>query len=279
MRSEIERIARESGAARVAAACYDYETETAWSYQGDRWFHAASTIKVAILVALFDAVEQGRFTLDSRLHVRNRFLSAVHEEPYRVETSRDANSAVHAAVGKMLKLHELALHMITTSSNLATNLLLDLVGVKAAQATLERLGLTGLALRRGVEDERAFEAGINNEVTASGLVRLFRLIHDERAFPKEASERMREILFRQEFRSGIPAGLPEKVRQEARVANKTGEISTIAHDAGLVFLPNRKPYVVAILTEWAPEAEGRQEAVARISRVIFDNLTETDTSA
>lgn len=274
MRNEIERIRKECGALHIAAALHDYETQTAWSYQGDRWFHAASTIKVAILVSLFDAVDQGRFDLSQRLHVRNRFLSAEHEEPYRVASDRDANSAVHDAIGKLMKLEELAFHMITTSSNLATNLLLDVIGVEHAQETLKRLGIRGVALRRGVEDERAFEAGINNEVTANGLLQLFCLIQEERAFSQEASHKMREILLQQAFRSGIPAGVPEDVRPEAQFAHKTGEISTVAHDAGLVFLPNRKPYAVAILTEWEPEAEGRKEAVARVSRVVYEHVVE-----
>lgn len=279
MRKEIERIGRDASARHLAAAFYDYETRTAWSYNGDRWFHAASTIKVAILVALFDAVAQGRFELKSRLHVRNRFLSAVHEEPYRVTTNRDANSAVHAAIGKMMKLHELAHHMITTSSNLATNLLLDLIGVEAAQGTLRRLGIQGVALRRGVEDERAFEAGINNEVTADGLNQLFRLIHEEQTFSPEATRQMRDILFQQAFKSGIPAGLPEKLRADAKIAHKTGEISTVAHDAGLVFLPNRRPYVAAILTEWDNDASTRQETVAQVSRAIYTYLVEPEDPA
>jgi beta-lactamase class A len=279
LRKEIERIGRESGAKKVAAAFYDYETRTAWSYCGDRWFHAASTIKVAILVALFDAVEQDRFKLSSRLHVRNRFNSVVHEEPYRVEASRDANSVVQAAVGRLMKLEDLAHHMITTSSNLATNLLLELIGVEQAQASLRNLGLSGIALRRGVEDERAFEAGINNEVTADGLVQLFRLIQEEKTYSPAAARKMHEILGQQAFRSGIPAGLPEEVRSDAKIAHKTGEMSTVTHDAGLVALPNRQPYAVAILTEWEPSANGRRETLAKISRVIYDYLTETEKAA
>lgn len=280
MRKAIARIARESGARRVAAAFYDYHTRTAWSYHGDQWFHAASTIKVAVLLALFDAVAQGRFPLQARLHVRNRFLSVADGGPYRIASGRDANSAVHARVGRMMKIQELALHMIATSSNLATNLLLDLVGLEAAQQTLERLSLRGVELRRGVEDTRAFEAGISNRITANGLLQLFRVIEEEHAFSPAAARQMREILFQQAFRRGLPAGLPEAVRNEARIAHKTGEISTVAHDAGLVYLPGRAPYAVAILTEWAPDDDGsqkgRHETIARISGALYHHLTDEE---
>jgi len=169
----------------------------------------------------------------------------------------------------MMRVADLAVHMITTSSNLATNLLLDLVGLETVQRALDDLYVDGIDVRRGVEDERAFEAGINNRVTADGLVQLLRLIAEERAFSPELSREMLGILHAQEFRSGIPARLPAAVR----VANKTGDISTVAHDAGVVYPPHRKPYVVAILTEWAPEASGRSATIADISRAIYELLT------
>jgi len=155
------------------------------------------------------------------------------------------------------------------SSNLATNLLLDLLGIEFLQNVLDSYNLTGIDLRRGVEDELAFEHQISNRVTGDGLVQLLRLIAEERAFTPELSCAMVDILHEQEFRSGIPAGLPAN----ARVAHKTGEISTIAHDAGIVYLPNRKPYVVAILTEWDPETTGRSPTIAAASYLVYEHLT------
>jgi beta-lactamase class A len=268
--SSIEEIAREMPADALAVSLFDYETGLAWARQGDRWFHSASTIKVAVLFALFGAVDAGRFTLDSRLHVRNRFLSVIDGRPFRVSAARDADREVHAAIGKTMRLKDLARHMIVTSSNLATNLLVDLVGVEQAQQMLEHYGISGIELARGVEDDKAFEAAFNNRVTANGLVRLFRTIYERRRPLAESSRQMLDILFEQEFRSGIPAGLPSEVRPQARVANKTGEISIAAHDAGLVFLADQEPYVVAILTEPAPETSDRMERVSRASKIVYE---------
>ncbi|HKQ06916.1 MAG TPA: serine hydrolase [Blastocatellia bacterium] len=274
MQSQIADIAENAGTQAVAAAYYDYDTDTAWSFRGDSWFHAASTIKVAVLAALFAAVEEGRLALDARVHIRNRFLSAVDGEPYRVEARRDANSEVHAFMGKTLRTGELAHHMIVSSSNLATNLLVDLIGADWAQQALASLDIHGIELRRGVEDEKAYERGINNRITANGLIRLFRLMHEERLCSPDASRAMLDILHQQAFNSGIPAGLPGEIREHARIAHKTGEISTIAHDAGLVFLPRRQPYAIAILTEWASDRNGQQETVASISRAVYEHLIE-----
>jgi beta-lactamase class A len=224
---------------------------------------------VPVLLAVYEAIEQHRFEPHSRVHVRNRFLSVVDGRPFRVPQGSDANSEVHAAIGRMLTVHELAEHMIVTSSNLATNLLLDLVGIEAARAALTRLHVSGIDLVRGVEDEAAWEAGINNRVTAAGLCDAMRLIEEGKAISPEASKAMLDILHQQRFRSGIPAGLPE----DARVAHKTGEISTVAHDAGIVYLDGRDAYVVVILTEWAPDVNGRQETIASISRAVYQYMT------
>jgi beta-lactamase class A len=175
---------------------------------------------------------------------------------------------VHREIGRTLRVAELAEHMITSSSNLATNLLLDLIGLDVLQQTLDSFGLEGLDLRRGVEDELAFEHGINNRVTANGLASLLRLIGEERAFTPTLSRQMLDVLHGQHFKSGIPAGLP----REARVAHKTGEISTIAHDAGLVYLPDRKPYALAILTEWDPSTPGRSATIAAASYLAYASL-------
>jgi len=269
LRDTILRIGEDARASAVAVAVYDFEHHTTWSINPARWFHAASTIKVPALLGVYDAIEQHRFDPISRVHVRNRFISVVDGRPYRVPRSSDANAEVQAAIGRMLTVHELAEHMIVTSSNLATNLLLDLVGIEAARASLARLHVSGIDLRRGVEDESAWEAGINNRVTAAGLCETLRLVEEGKAISADASKAMLDILHQQRFRSGIPAGLPE----DARVAHKTGEISTVAHDAGIVYLDGRDAYVVVILTEWAPDVNARQETIARISRAVYEYMT------
>ena len=268
LQSRFAELEAGAGARALGVALLDLATGGQFHYHADRWFHAASTIKVAILLGVFGAIHRGELLPQSRLHVRNRFLSAYDGSPYRVRLDRDANPDIHREIGRTLRVSELADAMITTSSNLATNLLLDLVGLDVLQRTLDSFGLEGIDLRRGVEDELAFEHGINNRVTANGLVGLLRLIGEEEAFTPALSRQMLDVLLGQQFKSGIPAGLP----RGARVAHKTGEISTIAHDAGLVYLPNRKPYALAVLTEWEPSATGRSATIAAASHLAYAAL-------
>jgi beta-lactamase class A len=271
LRHQIEKIEKESGAKAIAVALHDAETGFEFHYHADRWFHAASTIKVPILLGVFAAIDRGELLPHSRVHVRNRFLSVVESIPFRVESGRDSNSAVHNAIGKMMRVDELAYHMITTSSNLATNLLLGVIGPESVSETLRELHVDeGIELKRGVEDELAFEKGISNMVTADGLLRILMLLAEGKAFSPALSRRMMDILHGQEFNQGIPARLPKA----ARVAHKTGEISTVAHDAGVVYLPKRKPYALVVLTEWDPSASGRSRTIAAISHAIYEQLTQ-----
>src|SRR2546423_14029236 len=270
LRHQIEKIEKASGASAIAVALHDSETGFQLHYHADRWFHAASTIKVPILLGVFAAIDRGELLPHSRVQVRNRFLSVVENVPFRVESGRDSNSAVHNAIGKMMRVDELAYHMITTSSNLATNLLLSVIGPDAVNRTLRELHVEdGIDLKRGVEDELAFEKGVNNLVTANGLLRLLVLLAEGKAFSPALSRRMMDILHGQEFNQGIPARLPKG----ARVAHKTGEISTVAHDAGVVYLPKRKPYALVILTEWDAAATNRSRTIAAISHMIYEFLT------
>ena len=272
LRKQIEAIEKESGAKSVSVALHDSESGFELHYNADRWYHAASTIKVPILLGVFAAIDRGDLLPHSRVHVRNRFLSVVENVPFRVESGRDANSAVHAAIGKMMRVDELAYHMITTSSNLATNLLLGVIGPESVNDALRALDLDdGLELRRGVEDELAYEQFINNRVTADGLLRVLVMLAEGRAFSPALSRRMMDILHGQEFNQGIPARLPKG----ARVAHKTGEISTIAHDAGVIYLPKRKPYALVVLTEWDPATSGRSRTIAAISHSIYEFLTRS----
>ena len=273
LRGQITQIAEAAGASALAVGFFDFRHQTEWSFHPDRWFHAASTIKVPVLLGVFAAIEQGGITEFSRVHVRNRFYSIVDSSPFRIDISRDSTPEVHEAIGKTLQVRELARHMIVTSSNLATNLLIDIVGIERIQQTLRDLGLDrGIDFKRGVEDNLAWEQDINNCVTADGLLTALRMIAEEKAISPAASLHMLDILHGQEFKRGIPAGLPT----EARVAHKTGEISTVAHDAGIVYLPDRQPYVLVILTEWKPNSTGRQDTIARISRAVYQHVTEGD---
>jgi beta-lactamase class A len=269
LREELEALALKNKARAIGVALHDLETGLRFSLRGDRWFHAASTIKVAVLLAVFRAADEGRLRVDDSLHVRNRFFSAADGSIFRVSQDRDATPELHAAIGRTAKISALAHAMICGSSNLAANLLLDFVGVEYARTVLREAQVDGVELRRGVEDHGAHERAINNEATADGLLSLLSAIRSD-FLTAESKREVIRILLEQRFNSMIPAGLPA----HATVAHKTGEISTATHDIGIVYLPEREPYIAAILTEFDPDTDRRRETVAAISQAIYRSLLE-----
>ena len=257
----------------TSVAVFDYETGQSWTRAGDCWYHAASTIKIAVLGCVFATLQEERLDPGQALLVANRFSSARDGLPFSVPAARDTDAATHAAIGQPVPIGDLARRMIVVSGNLATNVLLDFVGVDRARRILDEIGVHGVDLVRGVEDDRAFEAGVFNRVTATGLVGLLRAILDRRFASESFSTQMIEILCGQTFTRGIPAGLPAAARSTARVAHKTGEISTATHDAGIVFLPRRAPYVLAVLTGSSGTAAERYAPIADISARVYEGIS------
>jgi beta-lactamase class A len=268
LNSAIDEIVRKAGTKACAVAVHDLNSDFRFARDGDRFFHAASTIKVAILLALFKGIDDGRFRGRDPLHVRNRFLSAIDATPFSLEGESDGDPQLYKRVGRTATINDLAERMITVSSNLATNLLLDYIGTDYTAEVLEKANIHAVKLRRGVQDEQAFEAGLNNETTAEGLVQLFAALRGD-FLSKRSRERVVHILLEQKFTSMIPAGLPS----HATVAHKTGEISSACHDAGIVYLPEREPYIVAILTEVDPDKNNHRETVKRISEAVYEAVT------
>src|SRR2546421_369030 len=274
LRAECERILRESKAVAYAVAVRDYETGLRLSINADRRFHAASTIKVAILLAIGKAIDDGRIRPNDTLHIRNRFLSAIDRAPFRIDAELDGYPQLHKLIGRTATISDLTEWMIVSSSNLATNLLLDYLTVEEAQKVLRDAGVSGIELRRGVADTKAHEHNFDNETTADGLLQLFATLRGD--FLSKASREMAiNILLQQKFNSMIPAPLPA----HASAAHKTGEISTACHDAGIVYLPEREPYILVVLTEVPAETNGRRETIAKISGIVFQTLTGTEAKA
>jgi beta-lactamase class A len=234
--------------------------------RADVRMHAASTMKVPVLLQLYLDHETGRLSLDDSLEVRTGFRSIVDGSPYELDRTADSDSTLYDHAGEPRPLRELARLMIARSSNLATNLLIDLVDARRVTATMRSLGADSIDVLRGVEDLPAFEAGLNNTTTARDLGILFEALGRGRIASEASRREILGILEQQEFRDKIPAGLPAGVR----VANKTGWITGISHDAALVFPPARAPYVLVVLTRGA-EAEAAERLIAGVSRLVWEH--------
>jgi beta-lactamase class A len=249
----------------TAVSFYDLATGEIAGREEHRRFHAASTMKVPVLVELFREIDRGELALDRPVLVRNEFKSLVDGSPFTLNKDEDGDPDLYAAVGKSRPLGELARRMIQRSSNLATNLLIELLDPKRVTAEMRALGANDIEVLRGVEDQKAFDAGIINSTTAYDLQVILRAIAEKKAVSEAASATMIEILEGQEFKEKIPAGLPAGTR----VANKTGDITGVHHDAAIIFPAARAPYVLVVLTEGYPSEEEADASIAAVSRAVW----------
>jgi beta-lactamase class A len=263
-----DRIATVPGAV-VGVYLKDLDDSTEWTVNADSVFHAASTMKVPVMIEYFRQVQAGRFARDEQVRLENRFASIVDGSPYTLNAADDSDSLMYARVGTMVPLRELVERMITRSSNLATNAVLALVDPQRAQETARALGAATIMVRRGVEDGKAFEQGLNNTTTPRDLGVLLESIVTERAASPESCREMLAILERQEFNEEIPAGLPPGTR----VAHKTGEITGVLHDAAVVFTPQgRAPFILVVLTRNIDDQRQARALIQDIARFTWERL-------
>jgi len=258
----IESTIRNSGA-EVAVAFRTLDARSKWLLHADEPFHAASTMKVPVLIELYHQAHQERLKLDDTLVIRNEFHSLVDGSLYTLDPNDDSETDLYQAVGAMRTLAQLSELMITVSSNLATNLLMDKLGVDNIRAGVHALGADGMNVLRGLEDTKAFQQGLNNTTTARALLQLMEAIARGQAVDPDSSRQMIAILERQTFSDRIPAGLPPGTR----VAHKTGEVTRIQHDAAIVFA--RRPFVLVVLTRGIEDPKQGSALIAEITRRLY----------
>ena len=261
---QIEKIIAASGA-EVAVAYRPLDPAAGGDIliDVDKTFHAASTMKVPVMIELFRQVDAGIVTLDDPITVTNTFKSIVDGSPYELSATEDSDGEVYKAIGKTMTLRQLITASIIVSSNLATNILIEKLGAENVRKTVAALGGDGMVVLRGVEDQKAFDKGLNNATTARALMVLLDKIARGQAVSQAASRGMADILRMQQFNDAIPAGIPPGVP----VGHKTGSITRIHHDAAIVYAA--KPYVLVVLTRGIQDGKVSAKLMADISRVIY----------
>jgi beta-lactamase class A len=270
LEGRISELIRASGAETVAVAYYNLGSGRELLIKPDENFHAASTMKVPVMMEIFRQAATGKLSLDSRIPIKNDFKSIVDGSHYSLTADSDSEQSLYARVGQTETIRELMRLMITVSSNFAANMLIERVGPERVMDLMRSIGANKIRVLRGVEDGKAFEKGLNNTATARDLMIILRLIAERKAVSPKASDEMINIMLDQKFNDGIPAGLPKDIR----VSHKTGSITKINHDAGIVYPPDRKPYVLVVLTRGIEDEKRAHKLIADISRVVYDLATD-----
>jgi len=261
-----QKLAEQKGV--YAVAFKDLKTGKTLFVNDQMTYHAASTMKTPVLVEVFNQVKQGKIRLTDSVLLHDNFKSIVDGSEYKLDSADDSEFDLYRHVGEKRTVYQLIYQMIIVSSNLSTNLMIDLVGAKNVTATMEKMGFPNLKVLRGVEDDKAFQQGLINTVNAHDLAGLFEKIAKGKAVSKKASAEMIKILLDQKFNDVIPAQLPAGVK----VAHKTGSFNTVHHDSGIVFLPDGRKYVLVILGKEIADEAAAVKMEADVSGLVYHSI-------
>lgn len=233
-------------------------------------FHAASTMKTPVMIEVFKQTAENKYNVDDSVKVKNEFKSIVDDSPYSLDMSDDSGEDLYNFIGKKKTIRELVFNMITVSSNLATNILIELVDAKNVTETMRSIGANDIQVLRGVEDDKAFQLGLNNVLTAFDLMLIYENLVENKFASESSTNEMLNILLQQKENSRIPAKLPPGVK----VAHKTGSITGVGHDSGIVFLPDGRKYVLVLLSKNVKDEKTVIEVQAEISKMIYEYVVK-----
>jgi beta-lactamase class A len=265
LKKEIEKaLSNQEGT--FAVAFKNLSTGKELLINADENFHAASTMKTPVMIEVFKQVAEGKFSLNDSFLIKNEFKSIVDRSLYSLDSTDDSETEIYRHIGEKRSLYDLMYQMIIASSNLSTNLIIDLVDAKKVTQTMREMGAKKIMVLRGVEDNKAFEKGLNNTTTAYDLMLIFDKIANGEAINKKSSAEMIKILLDQKDDHIIPAELPGDVK----VAHKTGWITGVHHDSGIVFLPDGRKYVLVLLSKNLKDEKAAIKEMAHISKIIYD---------
>ncbi len=228
-------------------------------------FHAASTMKTPVLIEAYKQAAENKLSITDSVTIINKFKSIADTSYFTLSATDDSEFELYKHIGDKTTLYDLLYKMIISSSNLATNIVIDKLGAPNVMTTIRSLGANDIQVLRGVEDGKAFEKGLNNVVSAYDLALLFEKMATGKTVSPDASQAMIKILLDQKFNDIIPAKLPAAVK----VAHKTGWITGIHHDSGIVFLPNGKKYVLVLLSKNLTDDKAGIEAMAAASEMMY----------
>ncbi len=250
----------------AVAFCDLSDPEDSLFIRADEKFHAASTMKVPVMIELFKQANEGKIDLSDSILLKNEFKSIVDGSPYSMDVGDDSDDVAYGQIGAQVALRDLMYSMITVSSNLATNVLIELVDAKKVTTTMRGLGADHMEVLRGVEDQKAYDQGLSNSITARDLLRIMHAIADTTAGTPADCAAMIDILQDQRFNDIIPLYLPKDVK----VAHKTGSITGVHHDAAIVYLPDGRAYGLVLLSKELEDFDKGTEQLAKLSKTVYD---------
>ncbi|MEG4585904.1 serine hydrolase [Microcoleus sp. MOSTC5] len=260
LKTQVQVLATENPSLTAGVFLVDLDTGSYLNFNGDTAFASASTIKVPILVAFFQAVDEGKVKLDQVLTLKPENIVG------------GSGEMQDDTPGKKYSALEVAQKMIVVSDNTATNMMIELLGgADVLNQHFASWGLRATVLRNNLPDLEG-----TNTTSPQDLINIIAQIDRGNLVSVKSRDRILQIMRQTQNASLLPKGLGEG----SIIAHKTGNIETMLADAGMVDLPNGKRYLVAVMVKHSPETEKPAQTLIRdISRMSYRYLNGEETPA
>jgi beta-lactamase class A len=194
-RAAVEELIRQSGAQEVSVAFRTLDgNEAIFIGANEEVRPTPQWVEIPVMIELYAEVQSRALRFESQLLVHNSFRSAASGGVYHLDPARDPDVELYQEIGRQLTLRELEEHMMKRNSQLATNLLIEFLGVSQINQRIARLHGNGMELRHGFQDAAAISAGLRNTVSASAMMEMLWALANHAAVSAEASDEMMGVL-------------------------------------------------------------------------------------
>ncbi|MBE3555684.1 MAG: serine hydrolase [Firmicutes bacterium] len=259
--------AMENAGGRFSVAIHHLESGEAFQYDADQPCYAASVIKVPIMATVFHEAAVGHLTLEEKLIVR--------------EEDMVTGSGVlqHLTPGIALSIRDLVVLMIIESDNTATNLLIDRLGTQTIQQSMQQWGLQATQFHHKLQIIPAVDTDAHNTITAREMAIFLKRMAQGQVVSWNACRKMIEIMKWQKVNTGLPSLLPVEDRPVGAIpdwelAHKTGDVTGIEHDVGLLYVPGHT-FAIAVCVRDVTVPLRVHAAMGRIGRILYDAARHT----
>ena len=253
--------------AETVAVYYEAPDGSTFTYNPDVVMHAASTMKVPVMMEAFHQSESGKLNLDQKVPVKNEFASIMDGSSFKLTKEEDSDQELYTHIGEEMSFAALLERMINSSSNLATNIIIQIVGPQNVMALMKDIGAKDMTVLRGVEDIKAYNADRNNTTSARALAQCLKATLDPMLFKKESRDRMFNILLSQKFKEIGDA--IHRTNPNLLVASKDGYITAIHHDAAIIRDPGGDTIMI-ILTKGVEDDQGGEKLIGVLADDVWN---------
>jgi len=254
LKSQVQALATKNPKFKAGMFFVDLDTGAYLNWEGDATFSSASTIKLPVLVALFQDVDAGKIRLDEKLTLKSEMIG---------DGSGDLQ---YQKPGTQLTALETAIKMITISDNTATNMLIArLGGAEVLNQRFRAWGLTATAIHNALPDLEG-----TNTTSPKELASLMAMVNQGELVSLQSRDRMLDIMRHTITNSLLPRGLGKG----ATIAHKTGDIGSLVADVGLIDMPIGKRYIAAVMVKRPHNDPGAQELIRQLSQLTYQYFSQ-----